>query len=311
MSRQAGELDKILAEQKQILSETERIDGALKAAVDEETRKRLDTMLPRLLGLLEQVHGLLPPEQADLIEESERLLKEGKIERFASLTKELEKDLSGKPEVQRLVKELSELTGRLAPGPDEVMKNMDKEKFPDLSTRQGTLKERTSGFLEKLEMFAQLFPGMDTEVLKDISAAADSMGEAAGKLTREDAPGAIPPEEEAIRRMSKSQEGMQQMAQQMGMRMQAARWGYQLAYDPRPGWYYGPWLPMPTLPQPELNFPREKGYTGIDKEEFDPPSKDAYRVPALFREKVMESLKEEVPTQYKKDVQRYLRGLAE
>jgi hypothetical protein len=111
--------------------------------------------------------------------------------------------------------------------------------------------------------------------------------------------------------MSKSQEGMQQMAQQMGMRMQAARWGYQLAYDPRPGWYYGPWLPMPTLPQPELNFPREKGYTGIDKEEFDPPSKDAYRVPALFREKVMESLKEEVPTQYKKDVQRYLRGLAE
>jgi hypothetical protein len=311
MSRQAGELDKILAEQKQILSETERIDGALKAAVDEETRKRLDTMLPRLLGLLDQVHGLLPPEQADLVEESERLLKEGKIERFSALAKELEKDLSGRPEAQRLAKELSELTGRLAPGPDEVVQNMDKGKFPDLSTRQGTLKERTSSFLEKLEMFAQLFPGMDTEVLKDIGAAADSMGEAAGKLTRENAPGAIPPEEEAIRRMSKSQEGMQQMAQQMGMRMQAARWGYQLAYDPRPGWYYGPWLPMPTLPQPELNFPREKGYTGIDKEEFDPPSKDAYRVPALFREKVMESLKEEVPTQYKKDVQRYLRGLAE
>ena len=72
---------------------------------------------------------------------------------------------------------------------------------------------------------------------------------------------------------------MQQMAQQMAMQMQAARWGYPLVYDPRPGWYYGPWVPMPTLPQPEVKRPRERGYTGIDREEFDPPSKDAYQVP--------------------------------
>ena len=50
------------------------------------------------------------------------------------------------------------------------------------------------------------------------------------------------------RRLTKSQQAMQQMAQQMAMRMQAARWGYPLVYDPRPGWYYGPWVPMPTLP---------------------------------------------------------------
>ena len=137
------------------------------------------------------------------------------------------------------------------------------------------------------------------------------MGEATAKLKGEDAPGAIPPEQDVIRRLSQSQQGMQQMAQQMAMRMQAARWGYQLVYDPRPGWYYGPWVPMPTLPQPELNRPREKGYTGIDKEEFEPPSKDAYKVPQAFREKIMESLKEGVPSQYKREVENYFRGLSE
>jgi hypothetical protein len=95
------------------------------------------------------------------------------------------------------------------------------------------------------------------------------------------------------------------------MRMQAARWGYPMAYDPRPGWYYGPWVPMPTLPQPELNRPRERGYTGIDREEFDPPSKDAYQAPKIFREKVLESLKEEIPSQYKREVEKYFRGLTE
>ncbi len=159
-------------------------------------------------------------------------------------------------------------------------------------------------------MLAQLFPGMDTEILNDIKAAAGSMGEATSKLKGEDAPGAIPPEQDVIRRLSQSQQGMQQMAQQMAMRMQAARWGYQLVYDPRPGWYYGPWVPMPTLPQPELNRPREKGYTGIDKEEFEPPSKDAYKVPKVFREKIMESLKEGIPSQYRREVEDYFRGLS-
>ncbi len=235
MSRQAGELDKILAEQKEILGETKKTD---KASDDTPAERRASSF-------------------------------------------------------------------------EEALRKPEQERFPRLSDRQENLKQRTKDFLEKLEMMAQLFPGMDTEVLKDIEGATDSMEDAAGKLKKEDAPGAIPPEEDAIMKMSQSQAAMQQMAQQMGMRMQAAQWGYQLVYDPRPGWYYGPWMPMPTLPQPELYFPREKGYTGIDKEEFEPPSKDAYQVPKMFREKIMDSLKEDVPSQYKRDTQRYLRDLAE
>jgi len=68
---------------------------------------------------------------------------------------------------------------------------------------------------------------------------------------------------------------------------------------------------MPTLPQPEFRRPRERGYTGIDREEFDLPSKDAYQVPKIFREQVTEALKEDVPSQYKRDVERYFKGLTE
>jgi hypothetical protein len=311
MSRQQGELDKILAEQKEILSETGAIDSEIREAMQEETKRRLDELLPRMTAMLEQLRRLLPHEQEDMIDSAEGLLKSGRLEGLSSLMKELERQLGGRPDEEALTKEVRRLMEGLAPDPREVLQQLDVKRFPGLSERQEKLEQRTRAFLEKLEMFAQLFPGMDTEILKNIESSAGFMGEAAGRLKGQDAPAAIPPEQEAMRMLAQSQQGMQQMAQQMGQRMQAGRWGYPLVYDPRPGWYYGPWVPMPTLPQPELNFPREKGHTGIDREEFEPPSKDAYRAPKMFRERVMDALKEGVPSQYKREVERYFRGLTQ
>ena len=311
MSRQAGELQRILAEQREILSQTEAIRRETQRRAEEETEKRLSHFRGQLERALEDLKPFLPQEQGDVTKELGMLLKEGRLERFSHSLGDLEKELSENAGVQRIIKELKEKVKGLNPDSKEVMAPDDQTKFPGLSLRQDHLKERTGGLGEKLELFAQLFPGMDTEILTDLKEAVGSMGEASGKLGREDAPGAIPPEQEAIRRLSKSQQAMQQMAQQMAMRMQAARWGYQLVYDPRPGWYYGPWVPMPTLPQPELMLPREKGLTGLDREEFDPPSKDAYKVPQIFREKILESLKEEVPSSYKREVEKYFKGLAE
>ena len=311
MSRQAGELEKILREQKEVLSGTEGIDREMRRRVEEEIETRLNRSLPRFQETMKQLHRSLSPEESDSIEELEKLLKEGQIERFSQLAKNLEKELSGRQNILKLIEELIEMAEDLNPDPEEMMTPDKKEKFPSLSSHQDNLEERTRNLREKLEMLAQLFPGMDTEILNDLEEAAGSMGKASGRLKREDAPGAIPPEQEAIRILSKSQQAMQQMSQQMAMRMQANRWGYPLAYDPRPGWYYGPWVPMPTLPQPELKRPREKGYTGIDREEFDPPSKDAYKAPQILREKVMESLKEGIPSPYRREVERYFKGLTE
>ena len=311
MSHQAGELDKILGEQKEILSGTEGIDQEIRRRMEEETEARWNSSLPRFREAMKQLHHSLSQEENDSIDELEKYFKEGQIEKFSQLAKNLKKELSGRQDVLKLIEELIEMAEGLNPKPEEVMTSDKKEKFPALSSRQERLQERTRNLREKLEMLAQLFPGMDTEILNDLQEAAGSMGKASSRLKREDAPGAIPPEQEAIRTLSKSQQAMQQMSQQMAMRMQANRWGYPLAYDPRPGWYYGPWVPMPTLPQPELNRPRERGRTGIDREEFDPPSKDAYKAPQILREKVMESMKEGIPSQYRREVERYFKGLTE
>jgi soluble cytochrome b562 len=311
MSRQAGELDKIIAEQQEILSRTEGMDREMKRLAEEESRKRLDQSLPQLQETMERLKGSLRSEQRDSIQELEKLLKDGRLEQFSKLARDLEKGLSNRPEARHLMEQLMKQAEGLLPEAGEVMTPDQHERFPRLSSRQETLEGRTKSLAEKLEMLSQLFPGMDTEILNDLKDAGDSMGQAAGKLQGEDAPGAIPPEQQALRSLSKSQQAMQQMSQQMAMRMQANRWGYPLAYDPRPGWYYGPWVPMPTLPQPEVRRPKEKGYTGIDREEFEPPSKDAYKAPQILREKVMESLKEGIPSQYRREVERYFRGLTE
>ena len=100
---------------------------------------------------------------------------------------------------------------------------------------------------------------------------------------------------------------MQQMAQQMAQRMRASQWGY----NPRANWYYGPLAPMPTLPQPEVNRPLERGYTGLDREEFDPPAQDAYKAPRMLREKVMEALKGDIPAEYRREVETYFRELTQ
>ena len=314
MARQTSELEKILGEQKEILSGTERIDQEIKRMVEEETEKRLDRSLPRLQESLEGLHRSLQAEQGDAIEELEKLLKEKNLERFSELAKNLEKEFSGRSDIRQLIEELRKMAEHLSPDPGEFMTPGNKARFPRLSSRQENLEKRTHDLTEKLEMLSQLFPGMDTEILNDLKEATDSMGRASGRLKGEDAPGAIPPEQEAIRRLTQSQQAMQQMtqqmAQQMAMQMQN-RWGYLWGYDPRPGWYYGQWVPMPTLPQPELRRPREKGYTGIDREEFDPPSKDAYKAPQILREKVMESLKEDIPSPYRREVERYFKGLTE
>jgi hypothetical protein len=311
MNRQSSELSKILEEQQEILRETERIDQEVRRRVEEEIRRRLQEELPRLHRQLEELARSLPPEQQEMTEELGRLLQDQKMKMFSQRAGELEKGLEGNPADQKRLRELRETAEQLFPDLEKIYSAKEKKDFPDLALREENLQERTKNLREKLEMLAQLFPGMDTEILKDLQEAGKAMGEASGRLTREDAPGAIPPEQEAIRGLAKSQQAMQQMAQQMAMQMQAMRYGNPWGYDPRPGWYYGPWVPMPTLPQPQVNRPLERGYTGIDREEFETPSKDAYQVPKIFREKVMESLKEEVPSQYKRKVEKYFRGLTE
>jgi hypothetical protein len=315
MSRQTGELEKILAEQNEILTGTESVDRELKGLFEAETQKRLERMMSRFHELITQLRRLLSSEESDSISEMETFLNAGQIEKLSQLAQSLKRKFAGTPNIQKIFDELMQQTKALIPDQSEVITADSRERFPGLSSRQKNLRERTADLGEKLETLSQLFPGMDTEIINDLREGARAMGTAFVKLAGEDAAGAIPPEQEAIRKLTRSQQAMQQMAQQMArqmaMHLQANRWAYPWGYDPRAGWYYGPRVPMPTLPQPDVKRPRERGYTGLDREEFDPPSKDAYKAPQILREKVMEALKEDMPSRYRRDIEQYFRGLTQ
>ena len=109
MAHQAGELQKILGEQKEILAGTERVGGEIKQRAEEETEKRFNRSLPQLQESLERLRRSLPSEQSDLIEELERLLKERQLDRFSELAKNLEKELSGRPDIEKLLGELKKM----------------------------------------------------------------------------------------------------------------------------------------------------------------------------------------------------------
>jgi len=315
MSRQANELEKILAEQKKILSGTETVAREIQRLIEAETEKRLADQAARVAEVLEQLNRRLSSEHEDSILEIKRLLEAGQIEKFLNFAENFEREHSREAKFRPYIDELKKIARELVPLQHEVLPPDSGEEFPGLSTRQRALEKKTRGLGEALEMLAQLFPGMDTEIINDLKGAATSMDSAAGKLKREDASGAIPPEMDAIRRLTRSQQATRQMAQQMArqmaMQMQVNRWGYPWGYDPRYGWYYGPGIPLPTLPQPKVKRPLEKGYTGIDKEEFDPPGKDAYKAPRILRDQIMEALKEDIPSQYRREVEKYFKELTE
>jgi soluble cytochrome b562 len=154
MSRQTGELDRILAEQKEILAQTEKIDKETKRIVDEEVEKKLNQSRPQLQEALEGLNRSLPPEQKEAVDELQRLLREGKLERFSQMAKELEKELSGRPKEQKVIGDLRDRVEGLSPDPKGFIAPEDKAKFPGLSSFQDNLKERTMALGEKLDLLS-------------------------------------------------------------------------------------------------------------------------------------------------------------
>ena len=108
---------------------------------------------------------------------------------------------------------------------------------------------------------------------------------------------AIPPEQEAINRLSQSSQQMQQAMQRMAQRGRFGR--VPLVHVFRRGRFLpsGQFLPPTGRPQfPEHDI--DENLTGLDTEKFKLPGKDDYK-PEHFRKEVLESLKQGVPDRYK------------
>ena len=338
MMRSANELQQIAQEQQEILIATEGFNKEKLGEREKILKEKLSQFVDKAHEELSRLADLFPDEESEGIS-GERArgeyLDEATLNNLVKnmMIRLLDMDLSGFAEVMELAqKELAkqrraeqEEKGRQAEtslqgikaeieaileGRHVTLKEKDKKNLRDLSYRQEILKERTEDLHEKLTNLFQLFPSLDPKITKNIQEAGTSMGKAQNRLSDLDARGAVPPEREALDRLSQSQQQMQNSMQQLAQRGQLGR--MPIAYLFRRGRFLpsGMLVPLPGMPE-FRQFNVEGGTTGLDMEKFRLPGKEDYKVPRSFREEILESLKQEVPPQLKEQIESYFKNLSE
>ena len=335
MNRSANELQEIAREQQDILMGTEGINKQNLSARDSALKDKLERFLEKAKNELGQLTELFPdregpddPNAATMLDEAtmNQLLKNliakllnkdfpGYAEGDQLARKELAKKRSSaqEPKARRAestLKSLKSELNSLLDEPTQALKETDKKELRDLSHRQDVLQERTQTLHEKLQSLFQLFPSLDPKILQNIGEAGTSMGNAKQRLGQLDSRGAVPPEREALDRLSQSQQQMQSAMQQLAQRGQLGN--VPMARFYRGGRFlpYGSLTPLPGMPQfPQFDV--EGGFTGLDTDKFHLPGKEEYKAPRNFREEILESLKQGVPPQMKDQIERYFKNLSE
>jgi soluble cytochrome b562 len=337
MMRSTSELQQIVREQQEILLDTEGLNKERLKEKEARLREQLARFQAEAEKKLAELAELFPDEER----ESERTVPRVEIlddATFNSLVREMlarlgKKDFSGFAEIMEMGREelgkrrmpeqearakkaegsLEELKGgldALLAESVDPLKDAEKSTLRDLAHRQGVVKDRTRTLHERLNSLFQLFPALDPKITKDIEEAAKSMGAAEGRLGGLDPQGAVPPERDALERLSQSQQQMQTAMQQLAQRGQLGR--LPVAYLFRRGRFLpsGVLVPLPGMPEfPQFEF--QGGITGLDTEKFRLPGKEDYKAPRNFREEILESLKQGIPPQLKEQIESYFKNLSE
>ena len=336
MGRSTSELQEILREQQEILVETEGINKKGLGEREDVLKEKLERFLSKAQEELSRLAELFPDDEreggegalGDQLDEAtlnhlvknmiSRLLKKdfpGFAEIMEMARKELGKNSAPQQKPKRekaeaSFKGLQADLEALLEEPLAALNEVEKKRFRDLSQRQGLLKERTQDLHEKLNSLFQLFPSLDPQITKNIQEAGGSVGKAQSRLGDLDAKGAVPPEREALDRLSQSQQQMQNSMQQLAQRGQLGRMPVSRLL--RMGRFLpsGMLVPLPGMPEfPQFDV--EGGLTGLDMERFRLPGKEDYKAPRSFREEILESLKKGVPPQLKEQIESYFKNLSE
>jgi len=172
----------------------------------------------------------------------------------------------------------------------------------DLGQRQGGVRQDAQALQQDMQRLLPLMPFLPAELGQQLQEALPFMGEAQGALEGRRSQQAIPPEQEALERLRNAQNGLQQAMQGMAQRGQMM--GMSLPLLRQAGRF-----PMPELmPQPNVDEQQE-GAAGASVRNFQLPDKSAYKVPRMFREDIMEALKEGYPERFKELIEQYYRNI--
>jgi hypothetical protein len=170
----------------------------------------------------------------------------------------------------------------------------------ELAEQQGSVREDTQALHQAFEDLLPLMPFLPTEMGKNLQEAVPFMGQAQGELEGRRSQPAVPPEQQALERLRSAQNSLQQALQQMAQRGQMM--GMSLPMLQQAG-------RIPNfMMQPGSNQPTG-GVAGASVRNFQLPDKEAYKVPPMFREDIMEALKEGYPERYKELIEQYYRNI--
>jgi hypothetical protein len=162
------------------------------------------------------------------------------------------------------------------------------------------VRQDTQALHQAFESLLPLMPFLPAEMGKDLQEAIPFMGQAQGELQGRQSQSAIPPEQQALERLRNAQNSLQQAMQQMAQRGQMM--GMSLPMLQQSG-------RMPSyMPQPGVDQ-SSGGVAGTSVRNFQLPDKEAYKVPPMFREDIMEALKGGYPERYKELIEQYYRNI--
>ena len=177
-----------------------------------------------------------------------------------------------------------------------------REQLGSLSQRQAGVQAEARQLSEELAQLMPLMPSLPADIGQNLEEAVPLMGEARDALGRRQSQPAIPPEQAALERLRSANSGMQQAMQ--GMQQRGQMMGMSMPMLQETGR-----LPMAGMMQQMRVDQQEAGRMGTSVRNFQLPDKEAYKVPRMFREDIMEALQEGYPERYKDRIEQYYRDI--
>jgi chromosome segregation ATPase len=169
-----------------------------------------------------------------------------------------------------------------------------------LGQRQEAVGNETAKLHQAFDNLMPLMPFLPSETANHLQQAVPLMQRAQGELNAHQSQQAIPPEQGALERLRNAQNSLQQALQQLSQRGQMM--GQSMPMLRQAGR-----LPMPNQ-RPQVDQ-LQNGMAGASVRNFQLPDKEAYKVPRMFREDIMEALKEGYPERYKELIEQYYRNI--
>lgn len=184
-------------------------------------------------------------------------------------------------------KALADALSKLAPDPQKFLGEGERSVLRDNARKQGKLAERVRQLTQDMDNVGREAPVFSPEHREALDGARRDMQGAQADLGSQDVPGARGRQQSALGRMQELKKNLQQMAQQ--------------------GSGSGGGIPSPFAQGGE-GGPRE-GQGRNSQERVEIPDAEQFKVPAQFRQDILDAMKEGAPRSFEQEVKQYYEEL--